>query len=86
MVALLTFGFIGKKMVDFGRCPVVGTNDEAMVVHVQDEVLALEVKRERDRERGTKRKRDEERKSTMDVVDDNNSVKTKIEEVVWYSI
>ena len=47
MVALCTFGFIGKKAVDFLYCPVVSTDDKAMVVHIQDEVLALRVERER---------------------------------------
>ena len=50
MVALCTFGFIGKKAVNFLYCPVVSTDDKAMVVHVQDEVLALGVGRERGRE------------------------------------
>ena len=49
MVALCTFGFIGKKAVDFLYCPVVSTDNKAMVVHVQDEVLALRVERERER-------------------------------------
>lgn len=49
MVVLCTFGFIGKKAVNFLYCPVVSTNDKAMVVHVQDEVLALRVERERKR-------------------------------------
>ena len=45
MAVSFTFGFIGKKAVDFLCCPVVGTDDEAMVVHVQDKVLALKVER-----------------------------------------
>ena len=50
MAALCTFGFIGEKAVNFLSCPVVGTDNEAMVIHVQDEVLALKWK-ERGRER-----------------------------------
>jgi hypothetical protein len=49
MAALCTFGFIGKKVVDFCYCPIVSTDNEAMVVHVQDEVLALKLERERRR-------------------------------------
>lgn len=51
MAALCTFGFIGEKAVNFLSCPVVGTDNEAMVVHVQDEVLALKMEREREREK-----------------------------------
>ena len=55
---LCTFSFVGKKAVHFLCCPVVCTDNEAMVVHVQDEVLALKVEREKER----KREREEERK------------------------
>ena len=52
MAALFfTFGFVGKKAVNFLSCPVVGTDNEAMVIHVQDEVLALKMEREREREK-----------------------------------
>ena len=38
---LLTFGFVCKESINFLYGPVVGTDDKAMVIHVQDEVLAL---------------------------------------------
>ena len=74
MVALCTFGFIGKKAVDFLYCPVVSTDDKAMVVHIQDEVLALRGERER-----------RERKSCMEVVDDSNNI-IEIKLRKWYAI
>ena len=49
-----------------------------MVVHIQDEVLALKVERERERKR-------RERKSAMEVVDDGNNV-VEIKLRKWYAI
>ena len=66
---LVTFGLVGKEMVHFRCCPVVSTDNKAMVVHVQDEVLALlvegggggkEREREREREREGRRGKREE--------------------------
>ena len=52
----VTFGFVGKETVDFFGSPVVSTDYKTVVVHVQDEVLALlggeGREREGERERG----------------------------------
>ena len=52
-----TFGFVGKETVNFLGCSVVGTDNETVVVHVQDEVLALLRERERKKNDIRQRKR-----------------------------
>ena len=37
----LTLGFVGEETINLGGGPVVGNDVEALVVDVQDEVLAL---------------------------------------------
>ena len=37
----LTLSLIGKELVDLSNSSVVGTHHKAMVVHVQNDVLAL---------------------------------------------
>ena len=71
-----TFGFIGKKAINFLHCPVVGTDNEAMVVHVQDEILALKLGKSRGRER--KEKERERGKRAVEVVNDSNNVEVKL--------
>lgn len=39
--AMFTLGLVGKEGVDLGDCPVVCNDSEALVVHVEDQVLAL---------------------------------------------
>lgn len=65
MVAFFTFSFVGKKAVHFLCCPVVCTDNEAMVIHVQDEVLALKSGRGRERE---KEEREERGNGAVEVV------------------
>ena len=38
---MLTLGLVGKEGVDLGHCPIVCDNGEALVVHVEDQVLTL---------------------------------------------
>ena len=38
---LSTFSFLGQEVINLRHSSVVGTDDKAMVVHVQYEVLAL---------------------------------------------
>lgn len=38
---LQTFGFIGKKFVNLLSSTVVGADNEAVVIHVEDQVLSL---------------------------------------------
>lgn len=38
----LTLSFIGKEVIDLAGCAVVGDNSEAFVIHVENEILALE--------------------------------------------
>ena len=40
---VLTLGLVCKEVIDFAGCAVVGNDGEALVVHVEDEVLALNV-------------------------------------------
>ena len=39
---VLTLGLVCKEVIDFAGCAVVGNDGEALVVHVENEVLALE--------------------------------------------
>ena len=48
-------GLVLKEGVDLGHCAVEGSDDEALVVHVEDQVLALQTRKRngaRGRERG----------------------------------
>ena len=39
-----TFSFVLQKLVDFFNSSVVCANNETVVIHVEDQVLALETK------------------------------------------
>ena len=39
--AMVTFCLIGKEVVNFGGCTIVGDDNEAFIVHVEDQILTL---------------------------------------------
>jgi hypothetical protein len=39
--ASYTFGLVLQEVIDFGGRSVVGTDDEAFIIHIENEILSL---------------------------------------------